>query len=321
MRTALVGTLESTRITLDALVRHGAGPEVVCTLPKSKAFRHSDFVEIPAVAEKHGVRVIETANSNRPDVIARLRDLQLDHVMVIGWSQICKPEFLALSARGSIGYHPAPLPENRGRGVIPWTILQNRTQTGATIFWMDDGMDSGDILTQETFAVAADETVTTLFDKHMQALERMLDRAIPDLLTGNAPHLPQDHARASWCAKRTPADGLIDWNRPAEEVFRLIRAVGRPYPGAFTFDGQRKITVWQARWIGEAPYWGLPGQIQAITDEGVVVQCGDRQHLLLTEVHSGGQAATGTDGIFKIHSKLGIDLLDLHTRLQNGNRS
>ena len=324
MRTALVGTLESTRITLDALVRHGVPPEVVCTLPKSKAFRHSDFVDIPAAAEKHNIPVIEAANSNSPDVIAQLRDLQLDHVMVIGWSQICKPEFLALSGRGSIGYHPAPLPENRGRGVIPWTILQNRTETGATMFWMDDGMDTGDILVQETFAVASDETVTTLFDKHMQALDRMLERAVPDLIAGNAPHVPQDHSRATWCAKRTAVDGLIDWNLPAEEVFRLIRAVGRPYPGAFTFDEQRKITVWQARWIGAAPYWGLPGQIQAFKDDGAIVQCGDRKHLLLTEVQIDDQPPTMAQGIFKIHRKLGLnllDLLDLYERLQNGDRS
>jgi methionyl-tRNA formyltransferase len=291
----------------------------MCTLPESKSQRHSDFVDLGSLAASHDVPVIRAANSNAPEVLDQLRALELDYVFVIGWSQICKPAFLQLPSRGAIGYHPAPLPENRGRAVIPWTILQGRTETGATLFWMDEGIDSGDVLVQRRFPMTPDETAATLYQKHLDVLELMLDEAIPQLKQGTASRTPQDHRLATYCAKRTPADGLVDWSQSAAYIARFIRAVGDPYPGAFSFYRGRKLVIWEADFVGDAPYCGLPGQVQQFSEGGALVQCGDGKHVRLTTVQHDDGPRIPAHRVLKMHAKLGIDLIEMVMQTKKGN--
>src|SRR5690606_15961126 len=100
---------------------------------------------------------------------------------------------------------------NRGRGVIPWTILQGASSTGSTLFWIDDGVDSGDVIAQEQFAVAPDETAGALYTKHLRALEKILRDTLAGLVSGNPPRIRQDPAQATFCARRVREDGRINW--------------------------------------------------------------------------------------------------------------
>jgi methionyl-tRNA formyltransferase len=311
MRTVLVGAVETSRVALETLGALNAPPTALLTLPVERAARHSDFVDLRPLAERLDVPVIAQANVNSPDALAALREVAPDYVMVIGWSQICRQEFLALPRLGGIGYHPAPLPENRGRAVMPWTILQRVAYSGSTLFWLDEGVDSGDILVQERFAVAPDETAASIYRKHTDALRRLLAAAVPALASGDPPRVRQDHSRATYCAKRTAADGLIDWRESADDVWTLIRAAGEPYPGAFTFHGGRKVVIWEAEFVGRAPYWGLPGQIQGFRDGGALVQCGDREHILIRRVQPEGEAECAPQEFMKQHDTLGLSSLDL----------
>jgi methionyl-tRNA formyltransferase len=307
MQTVLVGAVESTAVTLEALVRHEVPPAAVFTLPLSLAHRHSDFVDLRPIAAQFGVPIVEVRNVNDPESMDRLRALQPRYVLVVGWSQICRRELLDTPTDGAIGFHPALLPADRGRAVIPWTILRRRTETGTTLFWMDEGMDSGDIIRQVRVEVARDETAATLYAKHIEALRRMWDVVIPQLRQGEAPRIKQDHSRATYCAKRTPADGLIDWRATADEVWTHIRAVGDPYPGAFTFNQGRKLFIWEADYAGDAPFIGLPGQVQAVSGEGALVQCGDGKHIRLRTVQVAGEDRVSPKDVIKNHTRLGID--------------
>ncbi|MBW3611230.1 MAG: methionyl-tRNA formyltransferase [Actinobacteria bacterium] len=313
MRIVLVGAVESTRVALEALAAHpDATLAALVTLPPDKAVRHADWVDLRPAAAAAGVPVIEAADVNAHDVLDAIALSQPDFLFVIGWSQICRRGLLDLAREGSIGYHPAPLPENRGRAVIPWTILQGRTDTGATLFWMDDGVDSGEILVQHRFPIAADETAQSLYDKHMTVLAAMLEESLPQL-GSSPPRIPQDHQRATWCARRRPDDALIDWAQPADAVWTLVRACGDPYPGAFSFHRGRRLVVWECELRGPGPYWGLPGQVQAILGEGALVQCGDGGHVLLAtvEIDAGGRCAAAE--LLGAHDRLGLDLLALVT--------
>ncbi|MEO1760658.1 MAG: methionyl-tRNA formyltransferase [Cyanobacteria bacterium J06629_18] len=312
MRVALVGAVDSTEIALEKLVEQGVPPVALFTLPLSKSERHSDFVHLKPLAQKYEVPVIEISNINSPEALDKIRFLQPDYLFVIGWSQICRQELLSIPRIGSIGCHPAPIPENRGRAVIPWTILQRRQDTAMSLFWLDKGVDSGDILMQDKFPVADDETASTLCDKHNNSLIKMFSEVIPLLKEGKEQRIKQDHSLATYCAKRGPDDGFIDWNLSAESIWTLIRAVTKPYPGAFSFYQGEKLTIWEADYIGDAPYWGLPGQVQAIVDDGVVVQCGDGKHILLKLVQLENESEVNPKLVLKNHRKLGISLLDLH---------
>lgn len=307
MRTALVGAVESTRVALEALAHAGAPPAAVFTLPPERSGQHSDFVDLAPAAAAAGSEVVYAPDVNALEALARMQALELDYLLVIGWSRLCRAPVLEVARGGAVGYHPAALPRNRGRAVIPWTILQGLEQTASTLFWMEEGADTGDLLLQEPVPVAPDETAATLYARHMEALRRMLAVAVPLLAAGNAPRLPQDHSLATYCARRTAADGWIDWSRPAREVWTLVRASSDPYPGAFTIHRGERLVVWEAELAGAGPYVGTAGQVQALAEGGALVRCGDGEHVLLRVVQLGDGPRLPAAEVLKNHVRLGPD--------------
>jgi methionyl-tRNA formyltransferase len=277
MKAVVVGAVESTRVTLNALASDPRwSVSAVVTLPASLAGRHSDFVDLEPDARACGAKLIAAPNSNAPDVIEAVRAARADYAFVIGWSQICKPEFRAAAGGQVIGYHPAALPRLRGRAVIPWTILLDEKITGSTLFWIDDGVDSGPILAQKFLHVAPDETATTLYARHMTALDEMLRECLDALAAGRAPRLPQDDRYATYAARRTEAHGLIDWRASAADIERLIRAVTRPYPGAFTYLGGERVTIFAAEiWPDARRHAAQPGQVIEKRGGALAIACGD----------------------------------------------
>jgi methionyl-tRNA formyltransferase len=312
MQTVLVGAVASSQVALEALGRSRMSPAAVVTLPLSHAHRHSDYVDLRPLARQYGVPVLEVTDINAPDTVRQVGAIAPDLIFVIGWSQLCRREFLSIPSGGCIGFHPARLPAFRGRAVIPWTILEGCSETGATLFWIDEGMDSGDILAQVCVPVSDVETARTLYTKQMEALRTMLEGVIPGLRDRRPARTPQDHSRATYCAKRTPKDGLIDWTAPAYQVWTLIRASGDPYPGAFTYHrGPCRLIVWEADYLGDAPYIGFPGQVQAFVDGAAVVRCGDERHVLVRKVQSEGRPPESAAQVLRRHERLGIDWVGL----------
>lgn len=277
LRAVVVGAVGSTAVLVEELAR-APGWEVplVLTLPEELHKRHSDLVDLRPHAAHAGALLATAVRTNDPETILLVRAARPDFVFVVGWSQLCGPEFLATPAIGAIGYHPAPLPRLRGRAAIPWTILLDEPITASSLFWIGAGTDDGDILAQNYFHVARDETAQALYDKHMDALRDMLRGVLPRLAAGERPRTVQDERYATWATKRTPADGAIDWRKSAREIDRLVRAVGRPYPGAFTRSGERRITIWETRLVGGAElHHAMPGQIVARDGHRLTVQTGD----------------------------------------------
>ena len=306
MRTAFVGAVEGSAVALRALAAAGAAPDLVVTLPPERASRHSDHADLAPLARAVGSELHPTVDVNAPATLTRLRALDPDHVWVIGWSQICRDAFLATARHGCIGFHPAALPKMRGRAVIPWTILTCQAVTGSTLFWLDAGTDSGPILSQRRFPVADDETAATLYAKHGVNLEAMLGEAVGLLRAGQAPRTPQDHGQATYCAKRTPADGWIEWQQPADEIGRLVRAVGAPYPGAYTWHREAPLTIWSAGPPEDGSrFVGLAGQIQALDDGRALVACGDGACLALDRVQAPGQPPRPAADVLRTHVRLG----------------
>ncbi|OAP39796.1 methionyl-tRNA formyltransferase [Sinorhizobium glycinis] len=276
MRIVFVGAVESSRIALEALIKAKRIPVLVVTLPPEAAERHSDFADIADLARATGSAVCYATDVNAAATLEAMALVRPDLTFVIGWSQICRRPFRDIARKGTVGFHPAALPHFRGRGVIPWTILQGEEETGSTLFWLDDGIDSGPVLLQRLFPVEADETARSLYAKQTANLAEMVVEAAALVESDSAPRTQQDHDQASYCAKRSPEDGLIDWHRPAAAVLRLIRAVGDPYPGAFTWRTGEKIRIDSAVAVANSGrFIGLDGQVQAHTETGFVVRCGD----------------------------------------------
>lgn len=276
MRAVVVGAVGSTEVVLNAFAEaEDWDVALVVTLPLELKERHSDFVDLGPQAEALGAAVLRAAKTNVPETLDAIREARPDYIFVVGWSQLCGPDFLAIRPGKVIGYHPAALPRLRGRAALPWTILLDEKITAGSLFWMEEGTDDGDILAQSYFHLAPDETAAELYDKHMVALCQMLDESLPILAAGREPRQKQDERYATWAAKRTARDGLIDWRDDARAIDRLVRAVGRPYPGAFTHAGQGKLTIWKSEPVGGANlHHAAPGQIVARAGDTLTVQTG-----------------------------------------------
>jgi methionyl-tRNA formyltransferase len=262
-----------------------AGGEVVgiVTLPGPVDPQRSGQCAFDEVAERVGAALVETRDVNADETVAAVQALEPDLLFVVGWSQLVRDPFIALAREGVFGMHPTLLPRHRGRAPIPWAILGGLARTGVTLFEIADATaDSGPIVGQVEIEIAPDETATTLFEKVSDAHAALIRAYVPRLIAGTAPRLPQDTRRASAWPKRTPADGIIDWETRARYLDDWVRAQTRPYPGAFTYAGDDRVVVWRARPVelaGRAP----AGTVVERRPEGIVVACGE-DGLLLEEV-------------------------------------
>jgi methionyl-tRNA formyltransferase len=279
------------RDCLAAAAESGAEVAAVVTLPGPIDPNRSGQCSFDEIAADLGARLIETADVNAPDTIAALRDADPDLIFVVGWSQLVMDEFIGLPRHGVFGMHPTLLPRHRGRAAIPWAILSGLAKTGVTLFQIADGTaDSGPIVGQVEVPIAPDETATTLYEKVTAAHLELVREYVPKLVDGTAERTPQDTRRASAWPKRTPADGIIDWETRAPYLYDWVRAQTRPYPGAFTYLGDEKLVVWRARPVEldeDAPAGTVVGE-----EDGPVVACGEGG-LVLEEVEGVAEVPVG----------------------------
>ena len=265
------------RDCLLAAAEAGAEIAAVVTLPGPIDPIRSGQCSFSEVAISLGAPLVETTDVNAPETVEAVRAAEPDAIFVVGWSQLVVDELIALAPKGVFGMHPTLLPRHRGRAPIPWAILSGLARTGVTLFEIvDASADAGPVVGQIGVEVALDETATTLMDKLTKAHVELIGECLPMLIAGTAPRVEQDPRRASTWPKRTPADGIIDWETRAEYLYDWVRAQTRPYPGAFTYVGDEKLVVWSARpvpWEDEAP----AGTVVA---DGPVVACGEGALLL-----------------------------------------
>jgi len=285
MRTVFVSFDTMGRDCLEAAAGAGADIVGVVTLPGPVAPDRSGQCAFDEVASRLDARLVTTRDVNSGDTLEAVRSLEPELVFVAGWSQLVREPFIALAREGVFGLHPTLLPRHRGRAPIPWAILSGLARTGVTLFQIVDATaDSGAIVGQAIVEIGPDETATTLYDRIAAAQVELVREYVPQLIARTAPRLPQDPSRASAWPRRTPADGLIDWETRAPYLYAWVRAQTRPYPGAFTYLGDTKVVVWQARPV-ELAEPVAPGTIVTRRPEGPVVACGEGA-LVLEEVET-----------------------------------
>ncbi len=275
MRTVWVSFDTMGRDCLEAAAAGGAQIVGVVTLPGPIDPNRSGQCSFDDVVARLDAALIETRDVNSPETLNAIRKLEPELIFVVGWSQLVHDPFIALASEGVFGMHPTLLPRHRGRAPIPWAILTGLARTGVTLFEIVDATpDSGSIVGQVAVDIATDETATTLFERVAWAHVELVRELVPQLLSRSAPRIVQDATRASSWPKRTPADGIIDWETRAPYLYDWVRAQTRPYPGAFTFLGQAKVIVWGARPV-ELAEPAPAGTIVALEADGPVVACGE----------------------------------------------
>jgi methionyl-tRNA formyltransferase len=293
MRTVWVSFDTIGRDCLEAAAGVGADVVGVVTLPGPIDPNRSGQCSFDEVAERLGAVLHETRDVNSEETIAAVRALEPDLIFVVGWSQLVREPFIALAREGVFGMHPTLLPRHRGRAPVPWAILTGLARTGLTLFEIvDASADAGSIVGQITVAVAPDETATTLFARIAEAHVELTQELLPQIIARTAPRISQDPSRASSWPRRTPADGIIDWDTRAPYLYDWVRAQTRPYPGAFTYLGDEKVIVWSARPVDLADA-APAGTVVEVGPGGPVVACGEGA-LVLEEIQtSAGELEVG----------------------------
>jgi methionyl-tRNA formyltransferase len=270
---ALAGSVSFSRVTLEALIRHGAPLAGVLGLDPAASTNVSDYARLDDLARAANAPYLDFTKVNAQEVVAVLQGWRPDLLFVVGLSQLVGDELLSIPRMGSIGFHPTRLPEGRGRAPVAWLTWEGKPGA-ASFFVLEKEADAGAIFVQEPFDLAPGAYAQEAIEAVRGAISRALDRWLPSLLAGEWNPVPQDDSHATFWGRRGPEDGRIDWSRPAEEIERLIRTASRPYPGAYTYHRDRKLIVWRAS-VADLPFRGVVGRVlQVFGDGALLVQTG-----------------------------------------------
>lgn len=273
MRIVFIGAVLFSRRLLTALIESGA--EVVGVICKPSSTVHADFARLDDIADKAGIPVYHTKTLNSDGARAWVASRLPDVIFCFGWSELIGPELRSMPRLGVVGYHPTMLPLHRGRHPIIWALVHGLNETGSTFFLMDDGVDSGPILHQRKVAIGPDMDASRLYERLADTAAEQVVDLWKGLADGSLKGAEQDHTRATYWPKRGEADGVIDWNSSADDIYNLIRALAKPYPGATFHHKGQKVTVWASRIDRGRPVQEPPGTVIDVGARGVVVSTRD----------------------------------------------
>lgn len=284
---------------LQAIAEAGYPVKGVITLTQEAAARRSGTLSYDETCARLGIPLYKVRNINEPESVNLLRSLDLDLAFVIGWSQILRPEALRTARIGMIGAHASLLPRHRGRAPVNWAIIRGETETGNSLIWLDPEVDRGDIIDQARIPISPYDTCQTIYEHVAESNRVMILRALGQLSKGVRPGLPQPETTEPLLPGRTPKDGVVDWRRGAPEVYNFIRALTRPYPGAFSTLDEMRWVLWQAALLPGRKFTGAPGEIVGPMCSsldgacGQVVACGEGSLVLLEVEDENGRMLRG----------------------------
>ncbi len=241
-------------------------------------FTHEDnpdefvwFGSVVELCKELSIPWVTPESPNTAEWIDRIRDTSPDIIFSFYYRHLICPEILSIPPLGGYNLHGSYLPAYRGRCPVNWVIIRGETSTGVTLHEMVEKPDAGPVVARQRVAIAPEDTALTLFGKLETAAGILLEEILPRMRKGDIPKIPLNVSEGSYFGGRKPDDGRISWDRPAKEIYNLIRGVTRPYPGAFGFLGQEKVLFWRATASDEQSY--PPGMI-VLTGEYVVIGTG-----------------------------------------------
>jgi methionyl-tRNA formyltransferase len=237
------------------------------------------FASVADTAREYGLEVAKPADANTAELAQRVARLQPDFIFSFYYRSLLGARLLGCARRGALNMHGSLLPKYRGRAPVNWAILNGELESGATLHYMVDRADAGDIVDQLAVPILENDDAREVLGKVATAAEIVLARSLPGLIAGNAPRRPQPIEPGQYFGRRRPEDGRIDWSQPAVRIHNLVRAVAPPFPGAFTrVDGQQwwiHRTRVEARIISpseRARLFGERGACYAACADGAVLR-------------------------------------------------
>ena len=309
MRIVVHGQQAFGKAVLEALIKRGENVVAAYVAPEKPGAKADPLKEAALAAN---LPVYQPASYKDPKIWEEFKALKPDLQVMAFVTLFVPEEFLNIPTHGSIQYHPSLLPAYRGASAINWPIIKGEKETGLSIFWPDNGLDTGDILVQKKTPISDTDTLGTVYFDRLfpMGVEAMLE-GVDLVKAGKAPKIKQDHSKATYEGICRAENAKIDWGKPWEQIDRLIRGCN-PAPGAWTTLAGKKLNIFETKKIPAADPKGIGGamgQVMEVDDKGFTVACADGRIRVLRVRAEGGQKVTGGDlaagGGVKVGDRLG----------------
>lgn len=276
MKILFMGTPDYAVSALEALIAAGYEITAVVTQPDKAKGRsgHAQFPPVKECAVKYGIPVLQPVKIRTPEAVLELKKYEADIFVVAAFGQILTKEILEMPRLGCVNIHASLLPKYRGASPINHCIIDGEKETGVTIMQMDEGIDTGDILTQAKVAIDDDETAESLFEKLAKAGAALIADTLPKLERGEITPIPQNDAESSHTKMMDKSLGKIDWEKSAEEIERLVRGLNS-WPSAYAYINGKSVKLWKCA-VADSDFDGSKktGEIIKATNDIVDVACG-----------------------------------------------
>lgn len=274
MRIVFMGTPEFAVPSLEALLKSEDEVVGVVTQPDRPKGRGHELAPPPVkiIAQQAGIPVLQPLKIRTLDFLDALAAWKPDLIAVTAFGRILHAPILNLPPMGCVNVHGSLLPKYRGAAPVQWAVINGETETGITTMLMDEGMDTGAMLLQESIPISPDDTAGTLAPRLASIGGRLLVETISRLKAGAIAPIAQDHAHATLAPLLKKEDGAIDWTAEARSIANRIRGLS-PWPGAYTFYGQERWNIWRAV-AAQEPAEGQPGTLLAVTKQSLTVATG-----------------------------------------------
>lgn len=273
MRIGFIGCVESSYNALATLIDMEE-VEIVAVVTLKESSFNSDFVDLSELCFRHNIPCMYEDLNDKSKTLSFFKKYQLDVIYCFGWSYLLGKELLSLAPKGVIGYHPAKLPQNRGRHPIIWSLVLGLKETASTFFQMDAGADSGPIISQKNIQINLEDDAKSLYLKVLESAMKQIPEFTLALAENRCIFREQDHDKATYWRKRSKKDGLIDWRMPASSIHNLIKALTDPYPGAEFKWRDTYISVKQSKLDGNIHPMNIePGKILARNCNDLLIKC------------------------------------------------
>ncbi len=246
-------------------------------------------------AVEHGLPIYQPIRVKTAEFVGKLKELAPDLIVVVAFGQILSREILSIPRLGCINVHASLLPRYRGAAPIQWAIVRGEKETGITTMFMDEGLDTGDMLLKKSLPITADMTAAELHDKMMELGADVLEKTLTELSTGTLRRIPQDDAASTYAPLLSKSTGHIAWDKSAQEIHDLVRGLNS-WPGAYSTLRGKTFKIWRTKVVdGETA--ATPGEIISQTKTGLLVAAG-RGTLEIIELQApNGKKMTANDYI------------------------
>ncbi len=279
MRIVFIGAVEFSQKALEKLISLHA--DIAGVITKKESDFNSDFYNLSHICKKNNITYRYTDDINAKDNIRWVKTLKPDIIFCFGYSQILKKHMLKAAPMGALGFHPAKLPRNRGRHPIVWALALGFDKTASTFFFMDEGADSGDILSQQDVKINCKDDARSLYNKITNTALKQIEIFMPKLESGIFKKIPQNEKEATCWRKRHKTDGQIDFRMTSKAIYNLVRALTKPYVGAHVIYKNQEIKIWEAKEVACKLKNAECGKVLALNNGYITVKCYDNAICLI----------------------------------------